>query len=157
MIALDRTAEAAAEAGSAGLLGRVGATSDKQWMNAVRILTRGRGVDIAFDCVGGELFEPMLSTLAHDGLQIAIVSVGARRVSFDLVDFYHGRLALLGVDSRALTVSDCARVLDSLRPLFEAGNLKTAAIAKRGAFADAAALYAHAGRGGRGKAVFVMP
>ena len=156
MIAADRTAADVSESGIAGLLGRV-CTDDKRWTDAVRDLTAGKGVDIAFDCVGGELFEAMISTLARDGRQIAITSVGSRRVSFDLVDFYHGRLALLGVDSRALTVSDCAGLLDSLRPLFEAGKLHPAAIAKRGSLDDAAALYAHAGKGGRGKAVFVLP
>jgi NADPH2:quinone reductase len=156
LIAADRTAEDASADGSLGLLGRVG-TSDKQWTDAVRDLTGGKGVDIAFDCVGGELFEPMLSTLAHDGRQIAITSVGTRRVSFDLPDFYHRRLVLLGVDSRALTVNDCARLLDSLRPLFETGKLKPASIAMRGSLEDAAALYYHAGKGGRGKAVFVLP
>lgn len=156
VIAADRTSADASESRSAGLLGRV-ATGDKQWTDAVRDLTAGKGVDIAFDCVGGELFEPMISTLARDGRQIAITSVGTRRVGFDLVDFYHGRLALLGVDSRALTVSDCAGFLDLLRPLFEAGKLRPAAIAKRGSLDDAAALYAYAGQGGRGKAVFVLP
>jgi NADPH2:quinone reductase len=156
LIAADRAAADGSADGSLGLLGRVG-TSDKQWTDAVRDLTGGKGVDIAFDCVGGELFEPTLSTLAHDGRQIAITSVGTRRVSFDLLDFYHRRLVLFGVDSRAFTVNDCARLLDSLRPLFEAGKVKPASIAKRGTLEDAAALYSHAGKGGRGKAVFVLP
>ena len=45
-------------------------------------------------------FEPVLSTLAHDGRQIAITSVGPGRVSLDLRDFYHRRLTLMGVEHR---------------------------------------------------------
>jgi NADPH:quinone reductase-like Zn-dependent oxidoreductase len=73
--------------------------------DAVRELTGGKGVDLTFDCVGGELFEPVLSTLAQGGRQIVIASVDTRRVSSDLRDFYHSRLTLIGVDSGVLTVT----------------------------------------------------
>jgi NADPH2:quinone reductase len=102
------------------------------------------------------LFEPALSTLSRLGRQVAITSAGARRVSFDLIDFYHRSLTLLGVDSRALTVTDCARLLNSMSPLFEAGRLRPARISKRGSLQDAAELYGHVSRGGEGKAVLVF-
>lgn len=137
------------------LVGRVD-TREKQWPGAVREMTAGKGVDVAFDCVGGELFEPVLSTLGPGGRQIAITSTGTRRVSFDLLDFYHRGLALLGVDSRGISVTECARIMDSLSPLFAAGKLKPSKIGKRGSIEDAAELYAHAGDGGRGKSVFVL-
>lgn len=76
--------------------------------DAVRQITNGSGVDIAFDCVGGELFEPVLSSLSslrQLGRHVVITSVGTRRVSFDLLKFYHRRLSLFGVDSRPLTVT----------------------------------------------------
>lgn len=155
LIAADRTPFDAAGFRNIELAGYVN-TTQKQWCDDVREIVGGKGVDVAFDCVGGDLFEPVLSTLSQLGRQVAITSVGSRRVSFDLLDFYHRRLTLLGVDSRALTVTDCARLLNSLSPLFGAGRLKAARIAKRGSLQDAAELYAHAGKGGEGKAVLLF-
>ena len=130
-------------------------TSRVKLGEAVGEITKGAGVDVVFDCVGGELFEPVLSTLKQLGRHIAIASVGTRRVSLDLLDFYHRRLTLFGVDSRALTVSDCARLLDNMSPLFETGRLRPSEIAKRTSLDDARELYSFVVRGAGGKAVFV--
>jgi NADPH2:quinone reductase len=132
-------------------------TSQVKLGEAVRQITNETGVDVVFDCVGGELFEPVLSTLRQLGRHIAITSVGMRRVSFDLLDFYHRRLTLLGVDSRALTVTDCAKLLDSMSPLFETGRLRSSRISKRGTLRDAYELYSFVANGGDGKAVFIAP
>jgi NADPH2:quinone reductase len=155
LIAADRTPFDSSHFAGVELAGYVN-TTDKRWSDSVREMTGGKGVNVVFDCVGGEVFEPALSTLGQLGRQVAITSVGGRRVSFDLLDFYHRRLTLLGVDSRALTVSDCARVLESLTGLFAKGSLKAARITKRGSLDDAVELYTHAGKGGEGKAVFVF-
>jgi NADPH:quinone reductase len=116
----------------------------------------GRGVDVAYDCVGGALFEPVLSTLGDLGRQIEITSVATRRVDFDLIHFYHRRLTLLGVDSRALTLTDCAKLLKAMSPHFAAGRLKPSKIAKRGQLADAREMYSYVDKGGIGKAVFIF-
>jgi NADPH:quinone reductase-like Zn-dependent oxidoreductase len=155
LIAADRTAFDESAFSNVKLLGYIN-TTDKQWNGAARDMTGGKGVDVVFDCVGGELFEPALGALGQLGRQVSITSVGGRRVGFDLLDFYHRRLTLLGVDSRALTVTDSALLLESLAPWFGKGALKTARIGKRGSLKDAAQLYAHAGKGGEGKAVFVF-
>jgi len=138
------------------LLGYVD-TSKLQLGGAVRQITNGMGIDVVFDCVGGELFEPALSMLKQLGRQVAITSVGTRRVSFDLLDFYHRRLTLLGVDSRAISVTDCAKLLSGMAPLFEAGRLRPSRISKRGTLEDARELYSFVASGGAGKAVFVSP
>ena len=62
-------------------------TSQVKLGEAVRQITNDKGADVVFDCVGGELFEPALSTLKQLGRYVAITSVGTRRVSFDLLDF----------------------------------------------------------------------
>src|SRR5260370_4443934 len=46
--------------------------------DALREITNGIGVDVAFDCVGGELFEPVLSSLRQSGRSVVITSVGTR-------------------------------------------------------------------------------
>lgn len=87
-------------------------------------LTEGKGADAVFDTVGGAMFEPSLRSLRIGGRHIAIASVGDRRVSFDLVDFYHNLSRLIGVDSMKFTASDVAAMADELRPGFETGALK---------------------------------
>jgi NADPH:quinone reductase-like Zn-dependent oxidoreductase len=91
--------------------------------DAVRAATAGRGVDVVLDTVGGAMFEPALKSLALGGRHIAITSAGERRVSLDLVDFYHNQSRLLGVDTMKLSGSEIAGILGSLRPAFEDGRL----------------------------------
>jgi NADPH2:quinone reductase len=91
---------------------------------AVRALTRGVGVDIVLDAVGGDLFEPALKSLRLGGRQIAIASLGKRRVEFDLIDFYHNVATLHGVDSFGFSGQHAAGILNELREAFEDGELK---------------------------------
>jgi hypothetical protein len=102
------------------------------------------------------LFEPALSTLTPLGRQVVIASVGTTRLSFDLRDFYHHRLTVMGVDSRALTVTDCARLLNFMSPLFIDGRPRPAKASKRGSLLDARELYSHVSSGGEGKDVFIF-
>jgi NADPH:quinone reductase len=87
-------------------------------------LTDGKGADAVFDLVGGAMFEPALRSLRLGGRQIAIASAGDRRVSFDLVDFYHNLSRLIGVDSMKFTAGDVGAIADELRQGFETGALK---------------------------------
>jgi NADPH2:quinone reductase len=87
-------------------------------------LTNGKGVDATLDMVGGVMFEPALRSLRIGGRQVSIASAGERRVSFDLIDFYHNLSRLMGIDSMKFTPRDVARIADELRPGFEAGALK---------------------------------
>lgn len=103
--------------------------------------TGGRGVDVVFDTVGGALFEPCLKMLGHGGRQVNITSTGERRVSFDLIDFYHHRLSLFGADSRALDSVASAAILRTLAPLFEAGNLSAPQVSERFALREVVAAY----------------
>jgi NADPH:quinone reductase-like Zn-dependent oxidoreductase len=118
--------------------------------------TKGRGADIVFDTVGGPLFEPGLKALAHRGRQIAIASVGDRRVSFDLLDFYHKEAQLLGVDTRARDVTQSAAVLAALAPFFEDGNFRPPRIDRAIPLADGPMAYEQVARGeARGRLVIV--
>jgi len=98
-------------------------TSTEDLRERVMELTAGLGVDVVFDTVGGLMFEPALRSLAFRGRQVAITSVGDPRVSFNLIDFYHNRSRLIGVDSNGLTAPELARIADNLRPGFESGAL----------------------------------
>ena len=87
-------------------------------------LTSGGGVDAVFDTVGGPMSEPALRSLRLGGRQAAIASTGGSRVSFDLVDFYHNRAHLIGVDSNKFEPSEFRTIMAELNRGFEAGSLK---------------------------------
>jgi NADPH:quinone reductase-like Zn-dependent oxidoreductase len=89
----------------------------------VRALTGGKGADVVLDAVGGKMFEPALKSLAPGGRQIAISGTKERRVSFDLIDFYHNRSRLIGVDSVKLTGPEIAELMNTLRVGFQEGFL----------------------------------
>jgi len=80
------------------------------------------GVDAVLDVVGGALFEPCLKSLALRGRHVAIASQPERKVTFDLVDFYHNESSLRGVDSIKIPFSEVDRILRLLLPYFESGD-----------------------------------
>jgi NADPH:quinone reductase-like Zn-dependent oxidoreductase len=98
-------------------------TSTEDLRESVLRLTGGNGADLAFDTVGGPLFEPCLKSLRVGGRLVEITSSGDRRVSFDLIDFYHGELTLYGVDSLKRDLASAADILDQLKPGFDSGAL----------------------------------
>jgi NADPH:quinone reductase-like Zn-dependent oxidoreductase len=99
-------------------------TKSEDLRERVLELTAGKGVNAVFDTVGGPMFEPALRSLCFGGRQVAIVSVGDPRVSFNLVDFYHNFSRLLGVDSYGLTTRQVAEIAHELQAGFETGALK---------------------------------
>jgi NADPH2:quinone reductase len=98
-------------------------TSAEDLSESVLRLTGGNGADVAFDTVGGSMFEPCLKGLRRGGRQVEISSAGDRRVSFDLIDFYHQELTLHGVDSLKWELESSADILDQLTPGFDSGAL----------------------------------
>lgn len=130
----------------------------KSMIDGALRFSEGKGANVVFDCVGGALFEPCLKTLGQLGRQLNITSVGDRRVCFDLLDFYHRRLSLFGVDSRAYDTEACAAILERLTPGFESGALKPIPIAKRFSLNEAVQAYTQVNDGAlHGKAVFTFP
>jgi len=129
----------------------------KSMVDGARQITGGKGANVAFDCVGGPLFEPSLRTLGQLGRQVNITSVGDRRVSFDLLDFCHRRLSLFGVDSRRYDSVACAAILEQLKPAFESGAFRPIPIVRRFTLNDAAPAFTQVNDGSlHGKAVFAF-
>ena len=56
---------------------------------------------------------------ASEVAQVAIASIGDGRVEFNLVDFYHNLLRLIGIDTMKLTGHEIAKIMDNLRAGFE--------------------------------------
>ena len=87
---------------------------------AVLSATDGKGVNVIVDTVGGAMVEPCLQSLDFQGRLVEISAPAKeRRVSFDLIDFYHREAHLMGVDSRSFDASACAQILATLAPGFE--------------------------------------
>jgi NADPH:quinone reductase len=115
------------------------------------------GVDVAFNAVGGAGFQAHLSSLRNGGRMVSIASMGQREVTFDLLDFYHHELHLIGVDSLALDAVACANILDRLSPGFASGALVAPLIGREYPLEQARQAYMDASRGAIvGKAVLVM-
>jgi NADPH:quinone reductase-like Zn-dependent oxidoreductase len=115
-------------------------TKSRDLVTEVKAATNDKGVDLVYDTVGGPLFEPCLKSLRISGRQVAMTSVGDRRVSFDLIDFYHNLSRLIGVDSLKLTGPAIAAIMNSLKPGFESGALKPFPV-RSSMFEEAVAAY----------------
>ena len=83
----------------------------------------GVRADVVLDTVGGPMIETALKIAAHRGRVIEISGGKGRRVDFDIVDFYHNELQLLGVDSLKRDLVAASETLRVLAPGFEAGAL----------------------------------
>jgi NADPH2:quinone reductase len=102
--------------------------NDRPLDTGVRGLTHGSGAEVVFDTVGGTMFELALKSLGHGGRLLEISSLGARRVSFDLIDFYHNESRLFGVDTRARDAVASSALLEGLVPFFEQGHFQAPVI-----------------------------
>jgi threonine dehydrogenase-like Zn-dependent dehydrogenase len=76
------------------------------------------------------MIETALQIAAHRGRVVEISGGTERRVSFDLVDFYHQELQLLGVDSLKRDLVAASETLRALAPGFEAGAFVAPRVSK---------------------------
>jgi NADPH:quinone reductase len=126
---------------------------DPEMASMLRAHTAGRGADVIFNAAGGPVFGIALELLAHRGRQVEITSPVERRVTFDLVDFYHNESQLLGVDTLKLDLTASGRILEKLRPGFDAGIYQPQVISKCLPLADAQHAYELVAKGERGRVV----
>ncbi len=103
-------------------------TTTHDLVQEVHAQTGGKGADLVLDAVGGPMFEPSLKSLRFGGRQIAITSIKDRRVSFDLIDFYHNASHLIGIDTAKLTASEIATLMNNLRAGFQEGYLRAPSV-----------------------------
>lgn len=117
----------------------------EDFVERVRELTDGRGVDVVLDMIGGDYVPRNLSVLADDGRHVSIAIQRGNRAEIKLFDIMTRRLVLTGSTLRARSVAFKAALAESLRrevwPLFASGQLKPV-IDSRFALRDAAGAHA---------------
>jgi Amt family ammonium transporter len=108
------------------------------WVTVERLrLGKRTSIGIASGCIAGE-----------------IASVGDRRVSFDLLDFYHNESRPFGVDTRHRDAVASGALLEVLTPVFEQGAFKAPKIDRVIPLSEGGAAYEQVARGeARGRLV----
>lgn len=84
--------------------------SRPDFVDQVWAITGGRGIDLAFDFVGGELLQHSLDCLRHDGRLVICGAHGGEMASVDLVRLFRAERRVIG--SNSATADDVRRVLD---------------------------------------------
>jgi len=111
-------------------LGAVRAINYKKedFVTVIAELTRGRGVDVILDIVGGDYVNRNLAAMAMDGRLVQIGLMGGEAASVDLRRVLGRRLTITGSTLRPRTVEEKSQIARALRqevwPLLEQGIVK---------------------------------
>jgi putative PIG3 family NAD(P)H quinone oxidoreductase len=101
-------------------------TSD--FVEAVKTLTGGRGVDLILDIMGAPYFDRNLRSLAIEGRLVQIGLMGGSEAPIDLRRLLARRLTVTGSTLRPRSVEEKGAIADALRrqvwPWLEAGRVK---------------------------------
>ena len=128
VIGIDRTTPAAGSAVALAVNSMITTRTERTAASQVRELTKGRGVDVVLNAVGGPMFDEGLNMLAHRGRMAILASPSQRQVLFDVLDFYHNESQLFGVDTLKRDLTQSSEILSRLRTGFESGRLKAPVI-----------------------------
>ncbi len=113
----------------------------EDFVDVVRAVTGGRGVDVILDMVGGHYIPREINALADDGRIVLIALIGGAKSEVDLAQVLKRRLAVTGSTLRAREVAFKARIATALRervwPLYAAGTMRPV-VYRRFAMAEAA-------------------
>ncbi|WP_345797443.1 NAD(P)H-quinone oxidoreductase [Castellaniella sp. MT123] len=100
----------------------------QDFVEEIRTLTDGRGVDVILDMVAGDYLPRNIETLADDGRLVIIAQLGGRRGTLDCREVMRRRLTVTGSTLRARPVAVKASIARALRervwPLLEAGVIR---------------------------------
>jgi putative PIG3 family NAD(P)H quinone oxidoreductase len=112
---------------------RLGATRGidyrrEDFVEVIRRETKGRGVDVILDMVGGDYFPRNLEALAADGRLSQIATLGGKDAALDLSKLMRKRLTLTASTLRPLDAVRKAAIASELRatvwPLLDAGRIR---------------------------------
>lgn len=102
---------------------------EEDFVQIVKEVTGGKGVDVILDIVGGDYVARNLASLAIDGRLVQVATQKGRKVEIDVSLLMRNRLTFFGTVLRARSVAEKAEIAAGLRekvwPLFETGALKS--------------------------------
>ena len=100
----------------------------EDFVEAVKALTQGRGVDVILDMVAGDYVAREINCLADDGRLSLIALLGGSKATVDLGQILRRRLSISGSTLRPRSVEFKATIAKNLRervwPLIDAGKMK---------------------------------
>lgn len=91
-------------------------------------LENGHGVDVAIDCLGGEIMGKCIHYLTHGARWIMIAALAGTKTEIDLKNIYVRNVRIIGSTLRSRTPETKARILaelvEKVFPKIEAGEVK---------------------------------
>ena len=100
----------------------------EDFVDVIRDITGGKGVDLILDIMGGSYLNRNLAALAVDGRLVQIGLMGGETASIDLRRVLGRRLTITGSTLRPRSVAEKGTIADALArevwPLLEAGTVK---------------------------------
>jgi NADPH:quinone reductase len=100
----------------------------EDFVEVVKSLTGGKGVDVILDMVAGDYVPREMKALADDGRIVLIAFLGGSKATLDFNEVLRRRLVLTGSTLRPRSVEFKAAIARALRekvwPLLEAGTIK---------------------------------
>jgi NADPH2:quinone reductase len=101
---------------------------NEDFVEVIKQVSGGRGVDVILDMVGGEYVQRELACLADDGRLSLIAFLGGSKANLDMSDILRRRLTITGSTLRPRTVEFKGAVARELRekvwPLIDAGRIR---------------------------------
>src|SRR5262245_14648552 len=88
------------------------------WVEAVRAATDGRGADVIYDPVGGDVFDASLKCIAWSGRLLVIGFASGRIPEVKLNRVLLKNIALVGLHWGAYAMHEPARIAETFRALF---------------------------------------
>ena len=100
---------------------------EEDFVDVVKELTGGEGVDVVLDMVGGDYIARDVKALRPEGRLVFIAFLGGSRAEFDFLPVMMKRLAIMGSTLRPRSVEEkgaiAAELLREVWPLLDAGRI----------------------------------
>lgn len=98
------------------------------FVEEIRALTGGEGVDVVLDMVGGDYIQRDLDLLKMDGRLVSVGMLGGNEVTFNLSSVLLKRLTIAGSTLRSRSVAEKGALMAELKrcvwPMFEYGGVR---------------------------------